>query len=690
MFGHKYDDDNSNHSYDSDTNWRTSETWPNNLNTFSQSKISSKKRQTFLGTGTRSCKPVRMISNLLNMSSEATNDCADTAKNSFLPLVQDMSPEKSKDNQESILTWLRQPQVTPSLVPNTGARVVDVAQDVGLTDTPNTGARAAPLYDVAPRLLSRQASDSTDDCCQPKKPLHNSYVTPMKSSHNASTTQSLLCGADLGKTALQDLTNNLPFSKSMPTMVSGQNNQNRRPTMFYQQSDNKENEINTTVMRMSESTPLKNCHYVSEGDNMSALKDQFQLKVYNKSSQFRLPLGTHMPRSVNSGPTEAVLKPVVSSDVLNKDLLVPFGVSEPGPMRGVVNTMSVIQEVYCVKQQTITSSPLLTGTLRPFTKDVGVQCSAQTANAATMTDTPRDTDKEVLCVNGKRYTILNQLGLGGSCVVYQVRDHGSSSVLAVKCVSLPVHDKMLAQGYLNEVSMIRRLQGSESVIKLMDSEHIPERNLLYVVMELGETDFSQLIRDTFRTRGKLSLTMILFYWSEMLTAVKYIHDNEVIHSDLKPSNFLVVKGRLKLIDFGISSSVQCDATSVLKDQAMGTINYMSPEAIVDTQDFSSRAQYRISYRSDVWSLGCILYYMIYGRTPFQHIRQPYAKVAAITDPNSQVQYPPAPRLLTNVVQSCLVFDPKKRPTVADLLSVPFFTWEDSAASEAPTKDHPRN
>nr|CAD7581010.1 unnamed protein product [Timema californicum] len=337
-----------------------------------------------------------------------------------------------------------------TLIPNTGVRVVDVAQDGGLTDTPNTGVRAAPLYDVAPCLLSRQASDISDDCCQPKKSLHNSYVTPMKSSHNVSTTQSLPRG---GKTALHDLTNNLPFSKSMPAMVSGQNSQDRRPTTCHQQSDNKENEMNTTATRMSESTPLKNGQYVSEGNSMSA-----QLKVYSKSSHLRLPLGTHMPRSG-----------ALMEQVVNKDLRVPFRVAEPGPTRGVVNTMSVIQEVYCVKQQTITSSPILADTFRPCTKDVGVQCSAQTADAVTMTDTPHGKDKDVLCVNGRRYTTLNKLGLGGSCVVYQVRDHESSSVLAVKCVSLPVHDKMLAQGYLNEVSMIRRLQGSECVIKLIDS-----------------------------------------------------------------------------------------------------------------------------------------------------------------------------------------------------------------------------
>lgn len=58
----------------------------------------------------------------------------------------------------------------------------------------------------------------------------------------------------------------------------------------------------------------------------------------------------------------------------------------------------------------------------------------------------------------------------------------------------------------------------------------------------------------------------------------------MIHSDLKPANFLLVKGRLKLIDFGIASSLQDDMTSVLKDVTTGTFNYMSPEAIIQNSE----------------------------------------------------------------------------------------------------------
>jgi serine/threonine-protein kinase TTK/MPS1 len=75
-----------------------------------------------------------------------------------------------------------------------------------------------------------------------------------------------------------------------------------------------------------------------------------------------------------------------------------------------------------------------------------------------------------------------------------------------------------------------------------------------------------------------SITYYTFY--EYLQYSSYFQ-NEIIHSDLKPANFLLVAGRLKLIDFGIASSVQSDMTSVMKDTQMGTFNFMSPEAIND-------------------------------------------------------------------------------------------------------------
>lgn len=68
----------------------------------------------------------------------------------------------------------------------------------------------------------------------------------------------------------------------------------------------------------------------------------------------------------------------------------------------------------------------------------------------------------------------------------------------------------------------------------------------------------------------------------MLQAVHAIHEERIIHSDLKPANFLFVRGALKLIDFGIAKTIQNDTTNIHRDQQVGTINYMSPEAIIDT------------------------------------------------------------------------------------------------------------
>lgn len=113
-------------------------------------------------------------------------------------------------------------------------------------------------------------------------------------------------------------------------------------------------------------------------------------------------------------------------------------------------------------------------------------------------------------------------------------------------------------------------------------------------MEMGETDLHKVLKSY---EGDIPLTTIATYWHQMLTAVKCIHDNGVIHSDLKPANFLVVKGRLKLIDFGIASNISLDATSVIKSSQTGTLNYISPEALIDVSMDSApqkKNKYKVS------------------------------------------------------------------------------------------------
>lgn len=116
----------------------------------------------------------------------------------------------------------------------------------------------------------------------------------------------------------------------------------------------------------------------------------------------------------------------------------------------------------------------------------------------------------------------------------------------------------------------------------------------------------------------------------MLEAVAVAHKENVVHSDLKPANFLIVGGMLKLIDFGIASSVSDNKTHVTKDNLMGTFNFMSPEAIQELNDNDcdkdGKPRFKIGFKCDVWSLGCILYNLVYKKLPFAHLRNPLQKM----------------------------------------------------------------
>ena len=202
------------------------------------------------------------------------------------------------------------------------------------------------------------------------------------------------------------------------------------------------------------------------------------------------------------------------------------------------------------------------------------------------------------------------------------------------------------------------------------------------VMELGEIDLNQLLKvrqapDT----GRFDPVFVRYHWKEMLECLLGVHDEDVVHSDLKPHNFVVVQGRLKLIDFGIANAIQTSETvHVHRETQIGTPSYMSPESLMDYNAMrgvripGQPRLMKLGKASDVWSLGCILYQMVYGLSPFAHIANQMARCQAIINWDYAVEFPsrgmggaPVPPSLVRTMRRCLNRDPHMRPTCAELL-----------------------
>ncbi|XP_064025220.1 dual specificity protein kinase TTK [Pogoniulus pusillus] len=275
---------------------------------------------------------------------------------------------------------------------------------------------------------------------------------------------------------------------------------------------------------------------------------------------------------------------------------------------------------------------------------------------------------ECLTIKGRIYTILKQIGSGGSSTVFQVLDE-KKQLYAVKYVNLEEADKQTVESYKNEIAHLSKLQQhSDKIIRLYGYEITDQH--IYMVMECGNIDLNSWLKK----KKSIDALERKSYWKNMLEAVHTIHEYGIIHSDLKPANFLIVDGMLKLIDFGIANQMQPDVTSIIKDSQVGTMNYMPPEAIKDMSSYGENGKPRskISPKSDVWSLGCILYCMTYRRTPFQHITNPLNKLHAIVDPSYEIEFPDiAEKDLQDVLKRCLIRNPKQRISVSELLVHPY-------------------
>ncbi|KAL9988565.1 hypothetical protein ACROYT_G003023 [Oculina patagonica] len=287
---------------------------------------------------------------------------------------------------------------------------------------------------------------------------------------------------------------------------------------------------------------------------------------------------------------------------------------------------------------------------------------------------PAQAPQETIVVKGKTYQKLGTIGKGGSSKVFQAFD--GKRICAIKYVNLEEADDFIVQSYINEVQLLERLQGNDNIVKLFDWELCQEKNHLILVMECGSIDLAGFLR---KNRTKITEGELQVFWRQMLEAVHVIHEARIIHSDLKPANFLLVEGRLKLIDFGIANALQGDKTSIELNTQVGTLNFMSPEAFQDISHAprfdnagNAKPRMKIGRASDVWSLGCILYMMVYGKTPFQHITNHVVKLQCIMDPSHVIEFPDIKdKRLLDVMKGCLRRSPKERYTIPHLLTHPY-------------------
>lgn len=300
--------------------------------------------------------------------------------------------------------------------------------------------------------------------------------------------------------------------------------------------------------------------------------------------------------------------------------------------------------------------------------------------------------EEIATVNGTQYLVLGMIGKGGSSRVFRVLSP-SRMILALKRVQVRrvcPNFKSTFDSYANEIDLLQRLRGAPNIVYCHDAEVREESGIIHLLMEYGDIDLAKRLTEGGKKSPKtIDENFRRLYWQQMLEAVQTIHEAKIVHGDLKPANFLIVAGTLKLIDFGIAKAIPSeDTTKIFRDAQVGTPNYMSPEALIsydgddessgEMRDVSNHGRggagpkYRIGRASDIWSLGCILYQMEYGKTPFAHLTNIMKKLSCIQDENYEIHYPAVEDgTILPVLKGCLQRDPCKRMSIPELLSHPF-------------------
>lgn len=249
-----------------------------------------------------------------------------------------------------------------------------------------------------------------------------------------------------------------------------------------------------------------------------------------------------------------------------------------------------------------------------------------------------------------RYRIERELGVGGMAKVYLADDIKHGRRVALKVLKPELAAALGPERFLTEIRTTANLH-HPNILPLFDSGDAD--GLLYYVMPFVD---GESLRERLDREGPLQLDQAIRIASDVAEAIQAAHDQGVIHRDIKPANVLLSRGRALVADFGIARAAELSEGERLTrtGSSVGTAGYMSPEQATGSDE--------VDHRSDIYSLGCVLFEMLAGEPPYAAPTLIAMLARQITEPVPSVTRfrPDTPASLERALRLALARNPGQR------------------------------